>query len=105
MGGVETRFALAAQPPQDLRASVLIVQHRSAEPPGLLGKILSHSGRLHPVVAEDRMALEHRRIYVAPADGTCSSRRKTVRRPLLLPWAVTQKTTDRRDVTAVTGTE
>lgn len=68
MGGVETLSALAGQLPADLPAAVLVVQHTAAESPGLLGDIVSQHGPLPAVVAEDRMPLEHGRIYVAPPD-------------------------------------
>ena len=68
MGGVESLSALASQLPADLPATVLIVQHSSAQSPGLLGRILSQRGPLEAVMAEDRMPLERGRIYVAPPD-------------------------------------
>ena len=68
MGGVGALSALVGQLPADLPASVLVVQHRSAEPPELLSEILSHRGPLPAVAARDHMALEHGRIYVAPPD-------------------------------------
>lgn len=68
MGGVDALSELAGQLPADLPAAVLVVQHTSAESPGLLGEILSQRGALPAVIAEDRMPLENGRIYVAPPD-------------------------------------
>ena len=68
MGGLQTLSALVGQLPAGLPATVLIVQHTSAQSPGLLGDILRRRGMLPAVVAEDRMPLEHGRIYVAPPD-------------------------------------
>jgi two-component system chemotaxis response regulator CheB len=68
MGGVEALSKLASQLPADLPAAVLVVQHTSAESPGLLGEILNQRGALPAAIAEDREPLEHGRIYVAPPD-------------------------------------
>lgn len=68
MGGVEALSALMGQLRADLPAAVLVVQHTSAESPGLLGEILNQRGALPAVSAEDQMPLEHGRIYVAPPD-------------------------------------
>lgn len=68
MGGVEALSELAHQLPADLPAAVLVVQHTSSESPGLLGEILNQRGALPAVTAEDRMPVEHGRIYVAPPD-------------------------------------
>ena len=66
MGGVEALTALVGQLPPDLPASVLVVQHTSAESPGLLGQILSAHGPLPATTAEDGVRPERGRIYVAP---------------------------------------
>ena len=66
MGGIEALSALAGQLPEVLPAAVFIVQHTSAESPGLLGDILSQRGPLPAVMAEEGMAIERGRIYVAP---------------------------------------
>lgn len=68
MGGVEALSALVGQLPADLPAAVLVVQHMSPESPGMLSEILNRRGPLPAVAAQDRMALERGRIYVAPAD-------------------------------------
>jgi two-component system chemotaxis response regulator CheB len=66
MGGIEALSSMASQLPADLPAAVLVVQHTSADSPGLLGVILSRRGPLPAVVAEDGMPIEPGRIYVAP---------------------------------------
>ena len=68
MGGVETLTTLVGQFPRDLPATVLIVQHTSAQSLGLLAEILNQRGELTALEAEDGMPLEHGRIYVAPPD-------------------------------------
>ena len=65
MGGIEALGTLVAQLPADLPASILIVQHVSEGSPGVLGEILSRRGPLPAVTAEDGMAMERGRIYVA----------------------------------------
>ena len=66
MGGIEALTSLARQLPADLPAAVLVVQHSSAESPGMLGQILASHGPLPAVIAEDRTPIERGRIYVAP---------------------------------------
>ena len=68
MGGVEALKALVAELPPELAATVLVVQHTSAESPALLGEILDARGPLRASTAEDGAPLEHGRIYVAPPD-------------------------------------
>jgi len=68
MGGVEALKELVAQFPQDLPASVSIVQHIADSSPGVLASILEDRGPLPAFTAEDGMALERGRIYVAPAN-------------------------------------
>ena len=68
MGGIQALKALAAQLPEGLPASVLVVQHTSSESPRLLGDILDREGPLPAAIAEDRTPLERGRIYVAPPD-------------------------------------
>ncbi|MBW3655385.1 MAG: chemotaxis protein CheB, partial [Gemmatimonadetes bacterium] len=68
MGGIEALSALVAQLPSDLPASILVVQHTSAESPGTLGDILTARGALPAAIATDGTQLEHGRIYVAPPD-------------------------------------
>lgn len=66
MGGVEALSVVAGQLPGDLNAAVLVVQHTSAESPGMLGEILNNKGPLRAAIAQDGDALERGRIYVAP---------------------------------------
>jgi two-component system chemotaxis response regulator CheB len=66
MGGIGALSSLARQLPADLPAAVFIVQHTSAESPGLLATILSRNGPLPAVMAEDGMSIERGRIYIAP---------------------------------------
>jgi two-component system chemotaxis response regulator CheB len=68
MGGVKALSLLVRQLPRNLPAAVLIVQHTSAESPGLLAEILNTRGALPAATAVDRMPLQHGRIYVAPPD-------------------------------------
>jgi len=66
MGGIQALSSMAGQLPADLPAAVLVVQHTSADSPGLLGQILSNRGPLPAVIAEEGMTIERGRIYVAP---------------------------------------
>lgn len=66
MGGIEALSSLARQLPEKLPAAVLVVQHVSPESPGVLAEILSLKGAMPAVMAEDGMALDTGRIYVAP---------------------------------------
>lgn len=66
MGGIEALSSMTSQLPADLPAAVLVVQHTSADSPGLLGAILSQKGPLPAVIGEDGMPIERGRIYVAP---------------------------------------
>lgn len=68
MGGIDALSSMASQLPADLPAAVLVVQHMSAESPGVLGTILSNRGALPAVIAEDGMPIERGRIHVAPPD-------------------------------------
>lgn len=66
LGGVEALTSLAAKLPRDLDAAVCVVQHTHDSSPGLLAAILTRSGPLPAVTAEDGMAAERGRIHVAP---------------------------------------
>jgi len=68
MGGVEALKVLVAQFPQDLPASVSVVQHVADSSPGILAEILDSRGPLPASTAEDGMTMERGRIYVAPAN-------------------------------------
>lgn len=65
-GGVETLRGLAAQLPADLPAAVFVVQHLAPETPSVLPRILSRSGPLPAVRAEDGAEICRGTIYVAP---------------------------------------
>ncbi len=66
LGGVEALSTLASRLPEDLPATVLVVQHCSEESSGLLAEILSRQSPLPAVMAEDGMEPLRGRIYVAP---------------------------------------
>jgi two-component system chemotaxis response regulator CheB len=68
MGGVEALKLLVAQFPEDLPASVSIVQHIAESSPGVLAGILEDRGPLPAFTATDGMPMERGRIYVAPAN-------------------------------------
>ncbi|WP_295442260.1 chemotaxis protein CheB [uncultured Thiodictyon sp.] len=63
MGGVEALRALARGFPADLPASVLVVLHTSS---GQLADFLDRAGPLRATTAEDGIAPQRGRIYVAP---------------------------------------
>jgi two-component system chemotaxis response regulator CheB len=67
-GGVEALRALAAQLPEDLPATVLVVLHVTAAGPSALPEILRRSGRLPVAHAVDGEQLAPGRILVAPPD-------------------------------------
>jgi two-component system, chemotaxis family, protein-glutamate methylesterase/glutaminase len=54
--------------PTDLPAAVCVVQHVSADSPGLLPALLSRSGPLPAVAGKEGIGLENGMIYVAPPD-------------------------------------
>jgi two-component system, chemotaxis family, protein-glutamate methylesterase/glutaminase len=63
MGGVEALCTLARGFPADLPASVLVVLHTSS---GQLADVLARAGPLRATMAEDGIAPQRGRIYVAP---------------------------------------
>ena len=67
-GGVETLMKLVAGLPEDLPASIFIVQHLSPEAPSARAEILASRGPLRVQTAEDRREFERGAIYVAPPD-------------------------------------
>src|SRR3712207_329297 len=67
-GGVEALQALVRTLPPDLPAAVFVVLHVAPRSRSLLPEILSAAGPLPAVHAEDGMATERGRIYVAPPD-------------------------------------
>lgn len=68
MGGVEALTKLVAQFPEDLPAAIFIVIHVSPHSKGIFAQILDRSGPLMAKTAEDREAIHHGHIYVAPPD-------------------------------------
>ncbi|WNG34943.1 chemotaxis protein CheB [Archangium violaceum] len=68
MGGVEALSSLVAQLPGDLRATVLVVLHVSAQHRSFLPEILSRKGPLPAHHPRDGEPLQQGRIYVAPND-------------------------------------
>jgi two-component system chemotaxis response regulator CheB len=67
-GGVQALRQLVAGLPADYRGSVFIVMHVQADAKPYLPAILSGHSKLPAVLAEDGMAIEPGRIYVAPPD-------------------------------------
>ncbi len=65
-GGLEALRRLVSGLPADLPAAVCIVQHLSADGPGLLAALLSRSGPLPAISGQDGLSLENGTIYVAP---------------------------------------
>ncbi|MET8758723.1 chemotaxis protein CheB [Lentzea sp. NPDC004782] len=67
-GGVEALRQLVAGLPHDLRAAVVVVLHMPAGGSSALASILSRSGALPAVTAEDGAELRNAHIYVARPD-------------------------------------
>jgi len=67
-GGLEALRSLVGGLPEDLRASVFVVLHTSADSPGLLAAILGRAGKLPVSAAVDGERIRPGRIYVAPPD-------------------------------------
>src|SRR5215218_5780920 len=67
-GAVEVTRSLAARLPGDLPAAVFVAIHRSSEGPAYLDKVLSASGPLPALSAEEGMLVQRGHIYVAPPD-------------------------------------
>jgi two-component system chemotaxis response regulator CheB len=68
MGGLNALMRLVEGLPADLPTTVLVVQHISAESPGLLSQLLDGRGPLPAVTAADGMQAKPGRIHVAPPD-------------------------------------
>ena len=69
LGGLNALTRLLGALPGKFRVPLVVVQHRTMNPDGNgLGKVLQDHTRLIVVEAEDKMALEPGRIYLAPAD-------------------------------------
>jgi two-component system chemotaxis response regulator CheB len=67
-GGPETLRRLVAGLPEDFRGSLFVVVHIPPDGTTALPQILSRAGVLPAMAAEDGMAIERGRIYVAPND-------------------------------------
>src|SRR5262245_26845401 len=67
-GGIRALQELVAALPPDLPAAVFVVQHQSADSPGMLSGILGRAGTLPTVVPDEAALLEPGRIYIAPPD-------------------------------------
>jgi len=69
LGGLNALTRLLGALPERFRVPLVVVQHRTmTRNGGGLGKVLQDHTRLTVVEAEDKMALEPGRIYLAPAD-------------------------------------
>ena len=67
-GGIEALRNLVAALPRDFSAAVLVVLHLPPKGTSVLPEILTRAGLLPAVRAEDGLAVEGGRIYVAPPD-------------------------------------
>ena len=69
LGGLNALTKVLGGLPEKFRVPVTVVQHRTLSPAGSgLAKLLQQSTPLTVVEAEDKMALEPGRVYLAPAD-------------------------------------
>jgi two-component system, chemotaxis family, protein-glutamate methylesterase/glutaminase len=67
-GGLAALRTLVAGLPSTFRMAVALVQHRHKESDHLLRTLLQERSSLEVCEVEDKMPLEHGRIYVAPPD-------------------------------------
>lgn len=67
-GGIDALKRLVSNLPQNLPATVFIVQHIAPHSPALLPSILQHVGRLPASTPQDYEEFASGRIYVAPPD-------------------------------------
>jgi two-component system chemotaxis response regulator CheB len=67
-GGLAALRTLVAGLPLDFQMAVVLVQHRHKDSDHLLRVLLQERSALAVCEVEDKMPLEHGRIYVAPAD-------------------------------------
>ena len=68
VGGVEALSNLVAQFPEDLPATVFVVQHIMPTATGQLAQVLDRAGLLPATMAQDYESFELGHIYVAPPD-------------------------------------
>lgn len=67
-GGLAALRTLVAGLPEDFGMAVTLVQHRHKDSDHLLRQLLQERSALDVYEVEDKMPLEHGRIYVAPPD-------------------------------------
>jgi two-component system, chemotaxis family, protein-glutamate methylesterase/glutaminase len=67
-GGLAALRTLVAGLPRDFGMAVALVQHRHKDSDHLLRQLLQEKSELQVFEVEDKMPLEHGRIYVAPPD-------------------------------------
>jgi two-component system chemotaxis response regulator CheB len=68
LGGLRALQTILGGLPERLGASVVIVQHRRADPDSHLVGLLARACRMPVVESEDKTPLELDRVYLAPAD-------------------------------------
>lgn len=68
VGGVEALSNLVAQLPEDLAATLFVVQHTLPTAKGQMAQILDRAGPLTATLAQDGESFEPAHIYVAPPD-------------------------------------
>src|SRR5262245_28926028 len=68
VGGVEALASLVAQLPEDLAATLFVVQHTLPTARGRMAQILDRAGPLTATLAQDGERFEPAHIYVAPPD-------------------------------------
>ncbi len=67
-GGLAALRTLVAGLPDSFSMAVVLIQHRHKDSDQLLGTLLQERSALEVCEVEDKMPLEHGRIYVAPPD-------------------------------------
>lgn len=78
-GGLQALIELLAPVPVDLPAAIFVAVHTAPEGTGLLPEILERKGAWRAAFAEDGMAIEPGRIYIAPPDHHLLVKRHGVR--------------------------
>ena len=68
LGGLRALRILLSGLPAELPASVVVVQHRRADPDSRLGYLLSRECALPVIEPEDKLPLELGHVYLAPSD-------------------------------------
>jgi two-component system chemotaxis response regulator CheB len=67
-GGLAALTKLLSGLPAEFALPVVVVQHRGKDSEGLLGDLLQDATTLKVCEAEDKVTLEARRVYIAPAN-------------------------------------